>query len=121
MTEQVQTIDDLKADIEELEEEKEELQSELDNFELDIEDYTEQYNNMLDECYGDFMNYPASMILERVDPIAHRCGLNDYVDGIDVRELDEYKEIETRIEEIALMIEDMESEIEKIEEAEAQA
>ena len=46
----------------------------------------EAYDDMLDEIYGDVefggLSYPASLVLERVDPIAYRCGFNDYIDSL---------------------------------------
>ena len=63
-----------------------EVESEIDNFELDPDDYEEQYKEMLDE-YGvvqiGSLEYDASHVLECVDPTAYRCGLVDYVDGLD--------------------------------------
>jgi len=35
----------------------------------------------------------ASHVLEEVDPIAYRCGLNDYVDGLDITDMQEYQDI----------------------------
>lgn len=44
------------------------------------------YDDMLDDCYGDInicgIDYPASIALYRVDEIAYRCGMNDYIDTI---------------------------------------
>jgi len=50
-------------------------------------DTEEQYNDMLDDCYslekvgGPFAHMWASRVLKEVDPVAYRCGLNDYVDS----------------------------------------
>ena len=68
-------------------------------------DTEELYDQMLDECYGDFMNtYPASRTLQEVDPIAYNCGLNDYIDGLELYELDgeyyEQSEVDELIEEL---------------------
>lgn len=45
----------------------------------------EYYKDMIDECYGDIeimgMHYCASTALERLDPIAYRCGYSDWMDG----------------------------------------
>ena len=47
--------------------------------ETEVEVYTENdYIEMLDEVHGDFMGYPASQILEEVDPTAYRVGFNDF-------------------------------------------
>lgn len=45
------------------------------------------FNEMLDECYsfervgGPFADMLPSRVLLEVDPIQHRCGVNDYADG----------------------------------------
>lgn len=44
------------------------------------------YDEMLDDCEGPVelcgMTYSASMVLREVDPVAYRCGFNDYVDSL---------------------------------------
>lgn len=46
----------------------------------------EMFNEMLDECYEEIrfgeMSYLPSDVLESTDPIAHRCGVNDYIDAL---------------------------------------
>jgi hypothetical protein len=46
----------------------------------------EMYKEMLDDCEGDIhlcgMTYRASEVLHSVDPVAYRCGFNDYVDSL---------------------------------------
>lgn len=48
---------------------------------MDLED---SYNDMLDDLYGEIdicgMKVWASVALKRIDPIAYRCGMNDYED-----------------------------------------
>lgn len=50
-------------------------------------DIDQQYDDMLDECYslesvgGPFACMSASRVLQEVDPVAYRCGKNDWVDG----------------------------------------
>lgn len=50
--------------------------------ELEAIDTEQEYDNMLDECYGDVnvagYDYATSRLLAEVDPTAYRCGLNDY-------------------------------------------
>lgn len=45
-------------------------------------DLKKEYDEMLDECYGEIeiagYSYYASIALYRVDEIAYRCGENDY-------------------------------------------
>lgn len=44
------------------------------------------YDEMLDDCYGEIeicgCSYAASIAMYRVDPIAYRCGFNDYCDSL---------------------------------------
>jgi hypothetical protein len=46
----------------------------------------EMFNEMLDDCEGPVelcgMTYSASYVLHKTDPIAYRCGFNDYVDSL---------------------------------------
>jgi len=109
-------LDCLKNDLNFLVGKRIDKKSELDSFELDSDDYIDSYEYMLDECYGEFMGMYASHILKNCDPIAYRCGLNDYVYGIDKSESPDYKEIETDMEEIEGAIQDIEDRIEEIEE-----
>lgn len=61
-------------------------------------DMEARFNDMLDECYsfdsvgGPFAYMQPSRVLLDLDPIAHRCGLNDYADSVsrdrDVEEID---------------------------------
>ena len=44
------------------------------------------FDEMLDDCEGPVelcgMTYSASEVLREVDPVAYRCGFNDYVDSL---------------------------------------
>ena len=46
----------------------------------------EMYGEMLDDCEGPVelcgMTYSASYVLREIDPVAYRCGFNDYVDSL---------------------------------------
>lgn len=54
----------------------------------------ERYDKMLDECFsfdsvgGPFAHMAPSRVLAEVDPVAYRCGKNDWMDGEDIREFD---------------------------------
>ena len=56
-------------------------------------DLVNAYDEMLDEVYGMVevagMMYDTSRLLSECDPIAYRCGFNDYLDSIDYDEDDE--------------------------------
>ena len=101
----------IEAKIAELAAQAKALQAQIDSFELDPEDYAEQYDEMLDEVHGDFLGMNASYILKEMDPTAYRCGLLDYLDGLDqddekmknddcVELIEELEEIESEIEEL---------------------
>jgi len=88
------------------------LENRIYNFELDPDDYIDSYNELLDEEDVEIcgMSYSTSHVLKEVDPTAYRCGLIDYIDGIDVEENEEYIELveekenlEFEIEELALV------------------
>lgn len=93
---------------------------EVDNFYPDEDDYDDQYNDYLDEVYGDVdvagYSYSTSDLLRRIDPIAYRQGLSEYVDGLDFDEIDEYVELKEKVEELKSNIESIESKIEESEE-----
>jgi DNA repair exonuclease SbcCD ATPase subunit len=92
-------------------------QAEIDNFEIDQDDFIEQYEDALNSegevkvCGMTF--YPADIIKE-LDPTAYRCGLNDYVDGIDKNEVKAYQELEEELEELENELSDLEEELESV-------
>lgn len=97
----------------ELQERLEELQTELESFEINQDEYEDQYCDMLDEVSTvqiGSLSYDPSTVLREVDPIAYRCGLNDYVDSLDVEDDEKYKELQEQIEEIESQISDLEEE-----------
>ncbi len=53
--------------------------------EVSEHDLQTRYDEMLDECYPDLivcgLNYSSSRTLQEVDPIAYRCGFNDWLDS----------------------------------------
>ena len=55
--------------------------------ELETIDMNARYRDMIDECYsfasvgGPFEHMTPSRVLEEVDPVAFRCGFNDWTDG----------------------------------------
>jgi len=107
----------LSSKLSELEDKK----NELENFELNPDDFEDSYCDMLDELdvvkIGS-LEYQASYVLREVDPTAYRCGLVDYVDGLDKEDSEEYKAIEEEIEALESEIEDLEEEIENLEDEE---
>lgn len=54
---------------------------------ITMEDLVNQYDDMLDECNETrikigYLEFEPSRVLEKMDPIAYNCGLNDYYDSI---------------------------------------
>ena len=70
----------------------ERFESEQDAAQFIVDNYddTAAYDEMLRDCYGDKdgnidicgLSYDAAYALERLDPIAYRCGFTDYMDAI---------------------------------------
>lgn len=91
----------------------EQLSNKIENFEIDPDDYKSDYDDVLDEggavAVGGCEFFP-SRILRELDPIAYRCGLNDYVDSIDLSDDANYCDL---CDDLA----DLEAELEEVEEA----
>ena len=108
-------IQQIEAKITELTAQAKALQNQIDGFELDPDDYAEQYEEMLDEAHGDFLGMNASYILKGMDPTAYRCGLLDYLDGLDQddekMENDDYAKWMEDLEEIESEIEELEDKL----------
>ena len=108
----------IEAKIAELTQQAKALQNQIDNFELDPDDYTEQYEEMLDEVHGDFLGMNASYILKKMDQTAYRCGLLDYLDSLDQdeekMENDDYAEWMEELEEIESEIGELEDEMSEL-------
>ena len=53
---------------------------------ITIEDLVSQYDEMINETTNiikiGYIEFEPSRVLEELDPIAYRCGLNDYYDSI---------------------------------------
>ena len=115
----MKTRDELEQMIEDLTEQIRDKQEQLGDIELDVDEYEESYNDMLDDCYPELFNILPSDILRQCDSIAYRCGLIDYVDSIDIRDTNEYQELEQEIEDMENELSDIEDELYSIEEDEA--
>lgn len=88
----------------------EQINNKIENFEIDPDDYEGDYDEVLDAggavVIGGCEFFP-SRILRELDPVAYRCGLNDYVDSIDVSDdanscdlCDELADLEVELEEV---------------------
>lgn len=109
-------IETTKKQIEAIEKEIEIITEQIDNFELDPDKYEEAYCDTLDECYDKFMDrYNASRVLKEIDPIAYRCGLNDYIDGLELEDDEEYTDLLEKKEDLENELEDLEIDLEELE------
>lgn len=91
----------------------EQIKNKIENFEIDPYDHEDDYDEVLDEGGAVMVGgceFLPSRILRELDPIAYRCGLNDYVDSIDLSDDADYCDL---CDELA----DLEAELEEVEEA----
>jgi chromosome segregation ATPase len=95
---------------------------EMDDYEIDPDSLEERYKDFLNEMEEMPNGWDYSDVLERMDPIMYRCGLNDYADSFDKEEFQDYKELQEEFEEFDNIndqlndeIFDLESEIEDLE------
>ena len=121
----MKTIELLQAEIQMKEHEIRKLQAQIkdkeaqqDNIECDPDDYIDQFNEFLDGS-GDVSiagyTYAPSYALKSVDPVAYRCGMNDFADSyFNKEETEEYQALQSEIDQLGSDIEDLESEIEDL-------
>ena len=88
---------------------------ELDNYEIDPDSIEDSYKEVLDESYEMPNGWSYSDVLEQMDPIMYRCGLNDYVDGFDKEEFQDYKELQEEFEEFDNINDQLNDEISDLE------
>ena len=72
---------------------------EMDDYEIDPDSLEESYKDCLNEMEEMPNGWDYSDVLERMDPIMYRCGLNDYADSFDKEEFQDYKELQEEFEE----------------------
>ena len=109
-----------KKRIAELERRQEELTEEIDNFEIDQDDYEEQFCELLDvggpvQIAG--IQFYPSAILGKLDPIAYKMALLDYIDE---DEDERYSELMRELEELQETLNEERDELEELEELEEQ-
>lgn len=113
-----QKIADIDVKLAELGHQGDCIKEKMDNVEIDPENYTDQFDETLNDVHGEFMGYCASQILKEVDPIAYRCGLNDYVDSnVYKSDIEEYQDLEEDLEEVENQIDDLEDQRCELEDA----
>jgi predicted nucleic acid-binding Zn-ribbon protein len=122
----MKTIELLQAEIQMKEHEIRKLQDQIkdkesqqNSIELDPDNYKDQFDDSLDDSIPGIeigcLTYSPSHVLKNVDPVAYRCGLNDFIDSLDVEDSDEYKALQEEIEDIQDEIDQLESDIEDLE------
>jgi len=93
-----------------LQPEIEELKKQIKDFEIDPDDYEDSYCEMIDDM-GEVtignLSYQSSRVLREVDPIAYRCGLLDYVDGIELEDDPKYKELTEELDNLQLDLDEI--------------
>ena len=113
---------ELEILIGEVEARRDTVQAELDSVENEIYDFDkadhlteEQYNDSLDDIYGDVSvagsTYSTSYLLKEVDPIAYRVGFSDFADSLDYDYFSEYVELTERKTSLEEAIDDLQDEI----------
>jgi len=110
-------LEDKKSELGDIEETLQDAIDERDRFELDESEYEDAYIEMLDEqgdIYIGNISFSPSDILSKLDPIAYRLGLSDFVDSMDVTESPEYIEFEEKVEALEEEKEALETAIEKM-------
>ena len=121
----MKTIELLQAEIQMKEHAISKLQAQIkdkeaqqNSIECDPDDLADQFDECLDEAgsikVAGCTFYP-SQLLKECDPIAYRCGLNDFAD-FEFRKEDseEYQSLQEEIDQLESDIEDLESEIEDL-------
>ena len=110
-------LEDKKSELGDIEASLQDAIDERDRFELDESEYEDVYIEMLDEqgdIYIGNISFSPSDILSKLDPIAYRLGLSDFVDSMDVTESPEYIEFEEKVEALEEEKEALETAIEKM-------
>ena len=120
------SIELLRAEVEMKEQEIRKMQAQItdkekqqEQIELDPDGYEDQFDEMLDDSIPEIeigcLTYSPSRVLKNVDPVAYRCSLNDFVDSLDVEDSDEYKALQSEIDDIQDEIDQLQSDIEDLE------
>ena len=115
--EQVQDmIATVESKIEDIKNQINDKQKEIDHFEYSCTD--EEYDEFLDEVSGSVtvagMEFYASDILKSCDPIAYRCGKNDYESNFDLDDCEEYNELKDELGALEDQLSDLESELDEL-------
>ena len=123
--EKMETIELLQAEIQMKEHAINKLQMQIkdkeaqqNSIECDPDDFADQFDECLDgagsiEVAG--CTFYPSQVLKKCDPVAYRCGLNDFADScFDKEETEEYQALQSEIDNIQEEIDQLESDIEDL-------
>lgn len=112
-------IDSIESKLSALRLQVSDLESQQSKIELDPDNYEDQFDETLDNSIPEIeigcLTYSPSHVLKNVDPIAYRCGLIDFIDSLDVEDSDEYKALQSEIDDIQEEIDQLQSDIEDLE------
>lgn len=98
-----------------------EAQEAVENFEYNPSD--DEYDAWLDELHGDvtlgYSTWSASEVIKTMSPTDYRVGRTDFIDSVDIEDLDAYKELvqerdnlQAEVASLLEQIADLESELE---------
>ena len=115
--EQLETmINAVESKINDIQKQIKRKQKEIDHFEYSCTEA--EYDDFLDEIEGSVtvagMEFYASDILKSCDPIAYRCGKNDYESNFDLDNLEEYNDLKDELELLEDQLSNLESELEEL-------
>ena len=91
-------------------------QKEIDHFEYSCTE--SEYDDFLDEVEGSVtvagMEFYASDILKSCDPVAYRCGKNDYESNFDLDDCEEYNDLKDELEALEDRLSDLEDQLDEL-------
>ena len=108
-------IEELKNRIEELKEKIENFNPETDT-DIDFESWYDDFLDEEEEVTIGNISFSRSLILSKLDPLAYKIGMSEYIDNFDNSYFDEFIELESELEDLESELEDLESELEDLEE-----
>ena len=121
----MRSIEEIEKDITACQAELTDVRHEMETFEPDEKEAEDAFDDMLDGCYEPFrigyLEYSPSQVLREVDPIAYRCGVNDFVDSEPADRWSGYSELAEREEELNDELTNLEDELYELVKQEAKA
>ena len=87
------------------------LKHEIENFEPSEHVFHDEFDSMLDETNDPViiagMTFTPSQILKECDPIAYKEEFNNYVNGLDLSDIEAYRELTDELAELSAELEEM--------------